>query len=142
MRIVYDLYKLTRIFYRKLDIVFSSFFMQIFIKNSNVHAGRGVKFVGKTTILSATGSCLSIGSNCEFLSRSTANLIGINRPCILTTMNKNAKLIIGNIDIQNRDRNLILFQKLLNEIVKKWPDVEFISSDELGKNIVSKYDKE
>lgn len=49
---------------------------------------------------------------------------------------------IGNIDIQNRDRNLILFQKLLNEIVKKWPDVEFISSDELGKNIVSKYDKE
>lgn len=96
MRIVYDLYKLTRIFYRKLDIVFSSFFMQIFIKNSNVHAGRGVKFVGKTTILSATGSCMSIGSNCEFLSRSTANLIGINRPCILTTMNKNAKLIIGN----------------------------------------------
>lgn len=49
---------------------------------------------------------------------------------------------IGNIDIQNRDRNLILFRKLLNKIMKKWPDVEFISSDELGKNIVDKYDKE
>lgn len=42
---------------------------------------------------------------------------------------------IGNIDVQNKDRNLVLFRKLLNEIVKKWPDVEFISSDELGKNI-------
>ena len=42
---------------------------------------------------------------------------------------------IGNIDVQNKDRNIVLFRNLLNEIVKKWPDVEFISSDELGKNI-------
>ena len=44
---------------------------------------------------------------------------------------------IGNIDSFNRDRNIHLFTQLLNEIVKRWPDVEFVSSDELG-NIIKK----
>ena len=39
---------------------------------------------------------------------------------------------IGSIDPTNRDKNLMLFTQLLNEIVKRWPDVEFVSSDELG----------
>jgi len=39
---------------------------------------------------------------------------------------------IGSIDSSNTDRNLPEFQHLLQEIVKRWPDVEFISSDELG----------
>ena len=38
---------------------------------------------------------------------------------------------IGNIDAQNRDKNLIDFKNLLVSILKKWPDVEFISSDKL-----------
>lgn len=40
---------------------------------------------------------------------------------------------IGAIDESNRSKNLILFRKLLSEIVKRWPDVEFMSSDELGE---------
>ena len=39
---------------------------------------------------------------------------------------------IGNIDELNRDKNLLLFKELLNRIVQKWPDVEFVSSDRLG----------
>lgn len=39
---------------------------------------------------------------------------------------------IGSIDTTNRDKNILLFVQLLNEIVKRWPDVEFVSSDELG----------
>lgn len=39
---------------------------------------------------------------------------------------------IGSIDTTNRDKNILLFVRLLNEIVKRWPDVEFVSSDELG----------
>lgn len=39
---------------------------------------------------------------------------------------------IGSIDSANTNRNLPLFKKLLTEIVKRWPDVEFISSDQLG----------
>ena len=44
---------------------------------------------------------------------------------------------IGNIDITNRDKNIGLFRSLLHNIIKEWPDVEFISSDNLG-DIISK----
>lgn len=46
---------------------------------------------------------------------------------------------IGSIDKTNTDHNLPLFQYLLKEIVKRWPDVEFMTSDQLGK-IIDKYD--
>ena len=39
---------------------------------------------------------------------------------------------IGSIDSSNTDRNIPLLKELLREIVKRWPDVEFVSSDQLG----------
>ena len=42
---------------------------------------------------------------------------------------------IGSIDSANTDRNLPEFQRLLQEIVKRWPDVEFVTSDQLGEII-------
>lgn len=42
---------------------------------------------------------------------------------------------IGSIDSKNTDRTLPEFKRLLQEIVKRWPDVEFVSSDELGSII-------
>ena len=42
---------------------------------------------------------------------------------------------IGSIDSANTDRNLPLFRTLLQEIVRHWPDVEFVSSDQLGEII-------
>lgn len=43
---------------------------------------------------------------------------------------------IGDLDKSNRDNNLHEFGVLLKMIVKNYPDVEFLSSDELGKLIV------
>ena len=40
---------------------------------------------------------------------------------------------IGFINQKNRDRNLKSFEHLLKEILKRWPEVEFMSSDKLGK---------
>ena len=40
---------------------------------------------------------------------------------------------IGSISEKNRSQNLKLLENLLKEIVKQWPDVEFMSSDELGR---------
>ena len=42
---------------------------------------------------------------------------------------------IGSIDNKNTDRNLPEFKRLLLEIVRRWPDVEFITSDQLGEII-------
>lgn len=42
---------------------------------------------------------------------------------------------IGSIDSTNTDRTLPEFKRLLQEIVKRWPDVEFVTSDQLGEII-------
>lgn len=44
---------------------------------------------------------------------------------------------IGSIDSANTDRTLPEFKRLLKEIVRRWPDVEFVSSDDLGHIIES-----
>jgi len=42
---------------------------------------------------------------------------------------------IGFINKNNRDTNLILLKTLLKRLIKKWPEIEFMTSDELGKLI-------
>lgn len=39
---------------------------------------------------------------------------------------------IGTLDEKNRNDNLKLFGDLLKRIIKTWPDIEFMSSDQLG----------
>lgn len=45
---------------------------------------------------------------------------------------------VGTINVENRDRNLKLLTELLHQIQKKWPNVEFMSSDQLGELISAK----
>lgn len=54
----------------------------------------------------------------------------IKKPAIISTHRLN---FIGSLNPVNRDENLKRFKKLLNRIVTKWPDVEFVSSDQLGE---------
>lgn len=42
------------------------------------------------------------------------------------------------LDIRKRDQNLALFNKLLSEILMRWPDVKFISSEQLLDKIDKK----
>ena len=47
---------------------------------------------------------------------------------------------IGGIDKKNRDINLRCFAELLKRIQKEWPDVEFMSTPELGE-LISNYEQ-
>lgn len=42
---------------------------------------------------------------------------------------------IGSIDPSNTDRTLPEFKRLLKEIIRRWPDAEFVTSDQLGEII-------
>lgn len=53
----------------------------------------------------------------------------LNKPAIISSHRVN---YVGFIEEKNRDKNLKLLDKLLNKIILKWPDVEFLSSDQLG----------
>lgn len=46
--------------------------------------------------------------------------------------------VIGGLVEENRTRNLALLKQLLKEIVKRWPDVEFMNSAQLGQLIEKK----
>jgi hypothetical protein len=58
-----------------------------------------------------------------------------NNPAIIQTHRLN---FIGSMDERNRERNLSSLRLLLKEILRRWPDVEFISSDNLGKLMTRK----
>lgn len=52
-------------------------------------------FIGKPAFKISPGTEVTIGAGCEFLSGGTDNLIGINRPCIISTYNPGTKVTIG-----------------------------------------------
>lgn len=55
------------------------------------------------------------------------------KPAIISTHRVN---FVGGINTSNRDQNLFLLKELLNRIIKKWPNVEFLSSDQLAELIL------
>jgi hypothetical protein len=52
-----------------------------------------------------------------------------NKPAIISTHRLN---FMGSIFPENRDANLLKLKRLLQLILNKWPDVEFMSTDQLG----------
>jgi acetyltransferase-like isoleucine patch superfamily enzyme len=61
----------------------------------HVLLGKGCSFYGLPYFRRHPGSRITIAENCEFLSKHTSNLIGINRPCIISTLKEGAEIVIG-----------------------------------------------
>jgi len=63
-----------------------------------VKLGKNAEFDGKCYFERFPGTNISIGNNCQFRSRKNSNLIGINRPCSISTMmsSYNSRIEIGN----------------------------------------------
>lgn len=55
-----------------------------------------------------------------------------NRPAIISSHRVN---FCGHIDPGNREKGIAALKKLLQKIVEKWPDVEFLAANELGSII-------
>lgn len=55
-----------------------------------------------------------------------------HKPCVISSHRVN---YIGGIDEKNADEGLRKLDELLKEIIKRWPDVEFMTSTELGEII-------
>jgi len=60
-----------------------------------VKYSKNIKFIGLTKFKRARLASITIGNNCSFRSKHTSNLIGINRPCIITALAPNSKIMIG-----------------------------------------------
>ena len=55
---------------------------------------------------------------------------GMKKPAIISSHRVN---FVGFIDPVNRDTSLVLFKELLSVALKKWPDIEFLTSVQLGE---------
>lgn len=59
----------------------------------------------------------------------------MRKPAIISSHRIN---YVGYLDQKNREQTLHILNELLKKLLKKWPDVEFMSSDELGNYISEK----
>lgn len=62
-----------------------------------VEMGADCSFYGRPIFHRAPGSAIRIGDKCEFRSAHWSNLVGINRPCAISTLRENASLQIGHM---------------------------------------------
>ena len=85
------LYNVKLIAYKKIFSVFVMF--DCFLKG--VSLGKNVSFYGRTYFYRRRFSTIKIGDKCGFRSLFHSNLIGINRPCSVSTLKAGAKIIIG-----------------------------------------------
>jgi len=53
----------------------------------------------------------------------------LRKPAVVSTHRVN---YMGGLQVSNRDRGVTLLKSLLGRVVKRWPDVEFLSAVELG----------
>jgi hypothetical protein len=58
------------------------------------------------------------------------------KPAIITTHRIN---FVGGLDKRKRDQNLLELDSLLKNIIKRWPEVIFLSSDQLHNYIQPQY---
>jgi acetyltransferase-like isoleucine patch superfamily enzyme len=72
-----------------------TFWARLAARWRKVRLGAGCAFVGQPRFRRHPGSQIVMGANCEFRSSSTANLIGVNRPCIVSTLKEGAEVRIG-----------------------------------------------
>ncbi|MCF8266984.1 MAG: hypothetical protein K9I69_02790 [Ignavibacteriales bacterium] len=61
----------------------------------NISFGKKIRFFGRAKFVRSGSSRITIGDNCSFRSKPTSNLIGINRPCIITATGRKSIIRIG-----------------------------------------------
>ena len=72
-----------------------SFYARLNCLYWRISIGKGCRFWGKMYFHRAPGSTITVGNNCRFRSAIWSNLVGLNRQCMISTLNSNAKITIG-----------------------------------------------
>lgn len=74
---------------------FATFMVRLNARLRGIRIGKGTAFYGRTHFRRAYGSSIIIGTSCRFRSSFISNMVGLNRPCFLSTLESGAELIIG-----------------------------------------------
>jgi hypothetical protein len=77
----------------------------------------------------------AISGNIETVIKDMDIAFSLNKPAVISTHRAN---YVGGIEKSNREKGLNKLELLLSSIIKKWPDVEFMTSSELADLIREK----
>lgn len=70
--------------------------MKVFLHLLRVKIGKKSTFRGISVFRRFPGSSMHFGDNCSFVSNTGYNLAGINHKCVISTITKDARLVVGN----------------------------------------------
>lgn len=90
-----SLFLVSRLFVQHLHRLISTLWGRFAMRAIGVEGGEAAQFYGRAHLVRAASARLIVGRNASFRSSPTSNLIGINRPCILSVHDKGV-LSIGN----------------------------------------------
>lgn len=76
--------------------LFSTYLVFFKIKWWKISGGKLLTAHGEVFFRKLPKSSIILGSHCSFNSRYNSNLIGVNRPCMISTLKRNAVISIGN----------------------------------------------
>lgn len=82
-------------YYEKFLFFYFTSVMKFICFLQGIHISKKCNFNGRTYFKRGSNCSIKIGDNCTFLSRSVSNLIGINRPCIISSIGNNSEIKIG-----------------------------------------------
>lgn len=77
------------------DELWSGFASRLIASLWGVRLGNGCRFFGIMRFRRAEFSSITIGDNCTFRSSVGSNLVGINRPCMISTLTGDAVIMVG-----------------------------------------------
>lgn len=80
---------------RKVGTLWHTFWTHISACWWGVRLGPGCDFIGAPSFHRHPRSRISIGAGCRFRSSPSSNLIGVNRPCMISTLAEGAQIDIG-----------------------------------------------
>lgn len=82
--------------YWSLNATFCSIWVSVLASLRGIQLGTGTRFYGMAKFKKARTASISIGNRNCFRSAPTSNLIGVNRPCIISALESNSRVVIGN----------------------------------------------
>lgn len=105
-------------------------------KQHRIHLGKqnslGQTYLVRNSIFEPSMFGLGIKDPVDRCLKEIAIAFTLNKPAIITSHRIN---YVGYLDPGNRDRNLKMLGQILSKALQRWPDMEFMTSDQLGRCI-------
>jgi acetyltransferase-like isoleucine patch superfamily enzyme len=94
-RIINSIYNVADSLYWKANACISTVFTITIARIRGIRIGRGTNFFGIAKFKKARTAVIQIGRGNSFRSSPTSNLIGVNRPCIISALEPGSRITTG-----------------------------------------------